>query len=154
MESHDESQHIVIDDPDNFALLLVQQYLSERGYESALQATEAVHGLTYLDSKLPRGSMLMEVCWSTRCAHSQLNTPQHPPRWSTNLWNSSMHLHLHAPTTTNGRQRSARTPQPPTPMPYTPPSTPSLPAPSHAWPSFLTTPSWLARAVGRCARWT
>lgn len=52
------------EDPEELALLLVQQYLKERGYSQALAATEAVHGLKYVDYKLPRASMLMELLYS------------------------------------------------------------------------------------------
>lgn len=69
-------------DPEYFALLLVQQYLKERGYDAgvshgslrcacphnryhtALHATESQHGLHFVESKLPRGSMLMEMVYA------------------------------------------------------------------------------------------
>jgi len=78
-----------IADPDTLALLLVQQYLDERGYMSgehigfcsefvldpqpaenpslhcgccaALKELERQQGLRYVSDKLPKGSMLLEV---------------------------------------------------------------------------------------------
>ena len=76
-------------DPDALAVLLVQQYLDEMGYASgentmhmsffrysfilshfqsrpascaALHELERQHGLKYVPDKLPKGSMLLEVC--------------------------------------------------------------------------------------------
>mmetsp|Transcript_20517 Transcript_20517/g.53667 ORF Transcript_20517/g.53667 Transcript_20517/m.53667 type:complete len:409 (-) Transcript_20517:284-1510(-) len=50
-----------LSDPGELALLTVQQYLRENGYEQALQAIERSTGVAYVEEKLPRGSMLLEM---------------------------------------------------------------------------------------------
>ncbi len=52
-----------IDDPEELALLYVQQYLYERGQISALSALEASSGILYDGEKLPEGSQLMQLLW-------------------------------------------------------------------------------------------
>ena len=39
----------------------MQQWLKDKGWTDALAKTEAHTKLTFVESKLPRGSMLMEV---------------------------------------------------------------------------------------------
>ncbi|CAK0734557.1 hypothetical protein CVIRNUC_000448 [Coccomyxa viridis] len=50
-------------DPDAMAMLLVQQYLDEMGYSSALHELERQHGLKFVPDKLPKGSMLLEMIY-------------------------------------------------------------------------------------------
>jgi len=47
--------------PDDLALLIVQQFLAENSYDSALRETESLHGLKYVADKLPRASMLLQM---------------------------------------------------------------------------------------------
>lgn len=49
------------EDPDIFALILVQQFLAERGWDKALHEVELAAGIKYYDGRAPRGSMLLEV---------------------------------------------------------------------------------------------
>ncbi|KAK9832909.1 hypothetical protein WJX74_001562 [Apatococcus lobatus] len=51
-------------DPEQLALLLVQQFLREQGYESALNAVEKESKSKYMEAKLSRGSMLLEMVYT------------------------------------------------------------------------------------------
>lgn len=62
-----------LDDPDKLALLMVQQYLAEMGWDRALREVEAASGSTYYEGRAPRGSMLLEVrlmCFKSETDHS------------------------------------------------------------------------------------
>ncbi|KAL6764979.1 WD40-repeat-containing domain protein [Haematococcus lacustris] len=50
-------------DPDKLALLYVQQWLQEQGYVEALAVLEKQSGLMYDDSKLTKGSQLMQLVY-------------------------------------------------------------------------------------------
>eukprot|EP00884_Botryococcus_braunii_P021127 jgi/Botrbrau1/7699/Bobra.0159s0136.1 len=52
-----------VDDPDVFALVLVQQFLAERGWQKALREVELAAGSTYYEGRAPRGSMLLEMVY-------------------------------------------------------------------------------------------
>lgn len=56
-------EHAATRDPDELALLIVQQYLQEQGFTAALEAVEKQDGRTYLQAKLPNGSMLLEMIY-------------------------------------------------------------------------------------------
>ncbi|KAK9801913.1 hypothetical protein WJX73_002867 [Symbiochloris irregularis] len=53
-----------ISDPEEFALLVVQQYLYENQHTAALQAVEHACGKRFVESKLPCGSQLMQMVYS------------------------------------------------------------------------------------------
>jgi hypothetical protein len=48
-------------DPEELALLLVQQYLDERGFTHGLSEVEKASGVMYYPAKAPKGSMLLDV---------------------------------------------------------------------------------------------
>lgn len=52
-----------VTDPDELALLAVQQYLRDMGFTSALQSIEHQTQRKFLDSKLPHGSILLEMVY-------------------------------------------------------------------------------------------
>ncbi|MEW5315289.1 MAG: hypothetical protein WDW38_006729 [Sanguina aurantia] len=49
--------------PDEYALLLVQQYLSENGHSDVLSALERKTGVIYDDGKVSSGSLLMQLVY-------------------------------------------------------------------------------------------
>lgn len=50
-------------EPDTFALLVVQQYLAENGFQEALAALEREGSSQYDASRLEQGSQLMHMTW-------------------------------------------------------------------------------------------
>ena len=76
----DQSVPWKVEGPDDQALLIALQHLAERGFTRAVAAIEQQTGKTYLASKLPRGSMLLEVsnpdiwgvCHRTSCLVSDV----------------------------------------------------------------------------------
>eukprot|EP01023_Acetabularia_acetabulum_P004138 TRINITY_DN11734_c0_g1_i4.p1 TRINITY_DN11734_c0_g1~~TRINITY_DN11734_c0_g1_i4.p1 ORF type:complete len:148 (-),score=34.82 TRINITY_DN11734_c0_g1_i4:61-504(-) len=55
---------MIIDNPDEYALDLVLQYLKESGFESALQQLESESCMEYNEERLDTGSKLMQLIWS------------------------------------------------------------------------------------------
>lgn len=51
----------VLNDPEELALLLVQQYLDERGFTQALSEVEKASGVKYYPARAATGSMLLDV---------------------------------------------------------------------------------------------